>query len=148
MTETKTLTLAEFLLARIDEDEAEATSLLRSDAVNDADSELSWGFERDYGPTGYLNITPARVLAECEAKRRIVEQAFRIAATIDGEWGCCHGPEAIRTGRMVPDFDDEAPEDLPSGCPGPDVAARFLSPLAAAYSDHPDYRPEFALPLS
>jgi len=109
MTETKRQTLTDFLLARIAEDEQ---------------------------PTTHRR---PHVLAECQAKRRIVEEAFRIAATIDGEWGCCHGPEAIRTGRTVPDFDDEAPEDLPSWCLGPDVAARFLSPLASVYSDHPDY---------
>jgi hypothetical protein len=51
---------------------------------------------------------PARVLAECEAKRRIVELAFSHAAKIDGEWGCCHSVQGIRGGLC----DEQRPDDL------------------------------------
>jgi hypothetical protein len=69
----------------------------------------------------------ARVLAECEAKRRIIDEAFGNAAVIDGEWGCVHEPEAIRRG------------DVPDDCAGPPAARDFLVLLALPYADHPDY---------
>jgi hypothetical protein len=64
---TSTPTLPGFLLARIAEDEARARAL---DAAYEAD---------EVRPPGRLVnlfalVVPARVLAECEAKRRIVEQ--------------------------------------------------------------------------
>ena len=67
---------------------------------------------------------PARVLAECEAKRRIVGLSFDYAQTIDGEWGCCHTAEQIRAGEctvMNPNEDE------------------MLQSLAAVYADHPDF---------
>ena len=57
------LTLTEFLLARIAEDEQAAE---RGGTHPDPAT-----FARDNH--GYLWVQPARVLAECEAKRRIVE---------------------------------------------------------------------------
>ena len=61
------MTITEFLLARIAEDEAAAEA-------KDADRE-SWGNPYAEGPTieFEMRFDPARVLAECEAKRRIVE---------------------------------------------------------------------------
>lgn len=75
-------TLPEFLLARYAEEEAVAI------ATRDAHDPLIWSAS-DYGdtawgmdgpvdgPSGYESIVvaPARVLAECEAKRQIVEMA-------------------------------------------------------------------------
>jgi len=119
-------TLTEFLLARIDEDEAEATSLLRSDAVNDSDSELSWGWERDYGPTGYLSITPARVLAECEAKRRLLADLATFSRIRDqAAEGTTPLPQALTTAGIVT---------------GLEHAAKLLT---LPYADHPDYRQEW-----
>ena len=80
------MTLTEFLLARIAEDEAAAR---RVAVVGSCEP-------------GYR---PARVLAECEAKRRIVK-------TAEG------------------------------GLTSSSAAVQFL---AAVYSDHPDYRAEWAL---
>jgi len=60
-------TLTEFLLARIAEDEVEAE-----------DNEPYWG--------GWSRAHEARVLAECEAKRRIIETASMIDM-IENEWG-------------------------------------------------------------
>ena len=90
--------LATFLLARIAEDEAEARE---------------WG-----SPWEENLVQPARVLAECEAKRAIVEQAESAEAAIEGEWNISHG---------------ENPGWL------------ILAHLAAVYADHPDYRQEWAL---
>jgi hypothetical protein len=64
---------------------------------------------------------PARVLAECEAKRRTIELATvvgRMDRQIQAEWG-------------VPPIE---PED--------DVELKLLRALALPYANHPDYRQE------
>ena len=122
------MTLTEFLLARIAEDEGKIHG--------------DWSDGR-----GLHIITEEmfdRMLAECEAKRRIVTEAFEVAATIDGEWGCCHDADDIRRGyrEPTPGWGDE-PEPLPASCAGPEVAGKFLQGLALPYADHPDYRQEW-----
>jgi hypothetical protein len=67
---------------------------------------------------------PARVLAECEAKRRIVEHADTVSSMdrqIESEWG---------TRSSVPWDEDEG--------------IRLLRLLALPYADHPDYDPKWA----
>ena len=122
------MTLTEFLLARIAEDEGKIHG--------------DWSDGR-----GLHIITEEmfdRMLAECEAKRRIMTEAFEVAATIDGEWGCCHDADDIRRGyrEPTPGWGDE-PEPLPADCAGPEVAGKFLQGLALPYADHPDYRQEW-----
>jgi len=63
MAETRTMSLTEFLLARIAEDEAAVAGLMSGDG----DPEFFWG--------------PDRIRAECEAKRRIVEIAASVEET-------------------------------------------------------------------
>lgn len=66
-----------------------------------------------------LMISPARVLAECEAKRRIVEGRTGIPHPSDGCDGSCDGPNDHW--HLVYEWD-------------------VLRALAAVYADHPDYR--------
>ena len=90
-----TADLPAFLLARITEDE-------------------DWARTEAEGWSGHPN-DPARVLAECEAKRRIITEAVpgieSLQRSADGEWG-------------------PAGEDEPE---------RLLRLLALPYADHPDY---------
>jgi uncharacterized protein DUF6221 len=89
MTSTETTTLADFLLARIDEDETAAKGAAKADSDHWRHSDDSVyiadiGAPVAVGPysagLGELTAThiarhdPARVLVECEAKRRIVEE--------------------------------------------------------------------------
>jgi hypothetical protein len=133
------MTLVEFLLARIAEDEASARAALPG----------PWEWERPTGkwngpegyirskPDGFLVVSnigaeynhqldidateaehivrwdPARVLAECEAKRRIVE-GFAYVTHYESD-------------------DDSAVLN----------AAHYLRLLALPYADHPDYREEW-----
>lgn len=139
------MTITEFLLARIEEDEEAAlwaggpawTSSDDPDAEDilaDADNWLA-----DSQPVSALasrdtrahiaRHDPARVRRECEAKRRIVGGAlgFRSAAA------SMHGGdlrESIR--KDVAEMMATTAEDA-------------LKPLAAVYSDHPDYDPEWAV---
>lgn len=104
------MTLPDFLLARIAEDEAvarEYASLTRTEARWKLDVE----FDREWGEPVAIDIDPARVLAECEAKRQIV--------------GECQ--EAIQESEVMPY----------GGSSGLGLAV--LQSLAAVYADHPDY---------
>ena len=42
---------------------------------------------------------PARTLRHVAATRELVAFAFKNAATIDGEWGCCHSAAEIAAGQ-------------------------------------------------
>ncbi len=100
------MTLDEFLLARIAEDEVVA-----KDVPGTYDEKgLSW-----WGEYGHLSVSPARVLAECEAKRRIVE-------LLAEDW-------RISREKLPPGLADHEP--------------LLLRLLALPYTDHPDYREEW-----
>ena len=138
------MTMIEFLLARIAEDEAVARTLLR-----DLEMQIeAYGFVADKGgpftpsrmlaaqlwahydgQTQWRNFargqhiatlaSPARVLAECEAKRRIVELHS--------------SQQGMRYGYCEQCWDGNTP--LPYPC-------LTLRILAQPYAEHPDYRVE------
>lgn len=65
--------LADFLLARIAEDEAAVTEGLKPDFMdNEPTYYSSFGAHRDDWGLWTFHVPPARVLAECDAKRRII----------------------------------------------------------------------------
>lgn len=103
------MSLAEFLLARIAEDEAAATSASHH-------SHLVHDYERDN--YGFLWVKTTRVLAECEAKRRIVARC---------------------TDRIDVTELRDAERRYISGAPDMDM----LRLLALPYADHPDCREEW-----
>jgi hypothetical protein len=115
------LTLTEFLLARIAEDEHAARGARPL-------SELSgWvavgGEDVDRAERHFRRWEAARVLAECEAKRRIVAHL-------------ASGPVYVGTfGSAVPSTSDFVP-----GTPGASESASYvLALLALPYADHSDY---------
>lgn len=142
-------TLTEFLLARIAEDEAAARDLLRDLETQIVESGFRvdergpvtptrqlaaemWAHYR--GQTRWRNVArgqhiarlsdPARVLAECEAKRRIVEfaeEATCLDAQVDNE---------RRLGAR--DMQTE-----------PYLGNSILAALALPYADHMDFREEW-----
>lgn len=69
-----------------------------------------------------------RWTAEAEAKRQLVDVILGYEAKIDGEWGCCHTAEEIRSGRC--------PERPVDGIKG-------LRLIAMPYAGHEDYRSEW-----
>lgn len=75
MTEVQPLTLAEFLLARIDDDEEQAGSGW------ERVPESRWSRNNE----GQNVLSPDAILAECEAKRRIVEMVGDAAELRDTE---------------------------------------------------------------
>jgi hypothetical protein len=109
------MTLAEFLLARIAEDEADAQAAMPGPWTLDGGTVMAghptnevvdWAYDEN-GPH-IARWDPARVLAECEAKREIVEQAGNV-------------------------IEDEFV----------DAYHQVMSMLTRPYRDHPDYREEW-----
>ncbi len=97
--------LVEFLRARADEDESEARAMIE-------------GAPPGYGKaSGGAPRNPHRVLAEVDAKRRIID--------------ACSGDEPGTTYYL----------DNPDVVDG--LNLRVLHLLALPHADHPDYRPEW-----
>lgn len=118
--------LVDFLRARLDEDAMEI--------AKHPDGEDDWEFmatgETNYPCSPYLMIGKKRALAEVEAKRRIIE---------------AHGLECRRLERARLAASDEvlALEAVSYGH-GKRLLESLLRDLASAYSDHKDYRQEWA----
>lgn len=134
MTEVQALTLAEFLLARIAEDEAAAQR-------DGADAMVGWRWknypERAYNEAQALALARSRrVLAECEAKRRITElHAPAYLRKVHAKYGTPVRCEVCEDGLgLEPDSIDHKPLPCPT-----------LRLLALPYADHIDYRQEWRL---
>lgn len=103
-------TLTEFLLARVAEDEAAIR------ACGYDWTEIGEDMARELRPGAPIVFSEARMLAECEAKRKIV----RLHAPDDEGFHICH---------------DSLADDSDCG---------ELRALAAVYRDHEDWREEWA----
>jgi len=111
------MTLTEFLEARIAERESAARDMKHQAAMGRPLLQLLGG------GTGIREIVdPDRVLADCKAKRRIVEQA--------AEWAALCPP-------------DDWPEGGMEGAPLSDAGRWILRQMSLPYADHPDYRDEW-----
>ena len=129
------MTLTEFLLARIAEDEDAARTVTDGGSGQWQSWNRSWDPEpvRDIATDGkriasvpttldefMCSHDPARVLAECEAKRRIVVEARRYDLDAEG----------VRAA-------------MSDGDEGPYVVNLALKSLALPYAAHPDYLDEW-----
>ncbi|WP_300680729.1 DUF6221 family protein [Nocardioides sp.] len=113
------MTITEFLLARIAEDEATASNVSR--------------FEIRDGIPGNYAIT-ARVLAECEAKRRIVDEHGELVLAPD------RGARAYTGECRTCAVNEEADYD---GAPSVLLPCPTLRLLALPYAGHSDCREEW-----
>jgi hypothetical protein len=112
-----TMTLTEFLRARLDEDEARAVALRDCDGVLDALTAMPCAEAFDF-----QRLQPQRVLAEVEAKRGLIASAR----------------EAIQREAASHGLTPRDDAHLDEWCEGP-----VLQYLALPYADHPDYQPEW-----
>lgn len=117
---TSTVTLTSFLLARIAEDESVARRTLAESDLLDWSGRWSdaHGLHGPAdGPSGHTSVVidPARVLAECEAKRRIVDDYLDERSRVPLSLGTLSGFECA------------------------------LEHLACVYADHPDFLQEWTL---
>ena len=124
------MTLTEFLLARIAEDEAAAREC---DEMYPPDEPFGLEFDHDH----QARWTPGRVLAECEAKRRIVAEhemtTIRETTTAKGTY---YWPAYCRRCTMDGEYADISREPREEPCV-------TLLALALPYADPPDYRDEW-----
>ena len=113
-----TLTITEFLEARISEDEAVARRVAAGPGEPGGHGmwSVAIGVSGNDAKFAHVASDPARVLAECAAKRAIIKE-------------CRHS--------TLDDLDSGADDQ-----PAPMWVARAL---AAVYADHEDYRTEWAL---
>ena len=122
------MSLDEFLLARIAEDKRVAMAAAGPDGLLEWNPELVG--EGPVGPGSAEHVVrhdPARVLADCSARRRIV-LACRDAR-----------PETAFVGTHPPGLGD-----FPAPVHGQhQLAALVLALLALPYADHRHYRPEW-----
>jgi hypothetical protein len=109
------MTLTEFLLARLDEDEAAAREAARAEEATTVPD----GGGGAAAP-GVVRLSPARALAEVEAKRRIVTLAYE-ATGLD----------------MDGDVEREVNARRESGVEF--VGERMLRAIVLPYADHPDH---------
>ena len=120
------MNITEFLEARIAEDEAVASLLAKGDAGHSPRTQVYTGAEWATTP-----LTTERLLAECKAKRAIIDLHGPIrddgwkSGEANGYLWCCS------CGSI-----DDSPEPFPCDT---------LKAHAAVYADHPDYRQEWAL---
>jgi hypothetical protein len=125
--------IAEFLLARIAEDEAVARAALRESSYEWSDNAFTEAVELAQGEGAVEVATahiarwdPARVLAECEAKRRIIH-------------ACTHEVENWVTVR--PGVRQNMPVRVPWG--DDDLYEDALRLLALPFADHAAYQQEW-----
>ena len=128
-------TIVEFLLARIAEDEATAGAADPACWVSDVTWQIA-RVERAGAEADHIRRhDPARVVAECETKRRIVERCRPQYAVLYRE------SERL----LASAFDQETMKTI--GHSGPrwpfEDAEAILRDLAAVYADHPDYLEEW-----
>lgn len=120
--------LTEFLLARIAQDE----DLARDAASEGTPRRTGWQLWTSkisttrggevLGPRGSVEASPARVLAECEAKRLAIEAAWYDHESIEGEWGSGQSMEQM-----------SAEGDYPE----------VVKALGLPFADHPSYQEEW-----
>lgn len=110
------MTIADFLLARIAEDESAVRRYLPDEFYIGSHNQEQGLAVTDLGPGLAVTLTRERAIAECEAKKRIVK--------------------AWRSGY---------PEEDRYSTGWHDMRVWTLVALAAVYSGHPDYRPEWGL---
>lgn len=154
------MTIVEFLNARLDEDEAVARNLVRTLAESIAfsmypdqtvmdDPELIEAFEgaaekaiTDFG------MTPARVLAEVEAKRKIIafHDQWPVLVTTEPkiEFSGGDGVEAY-TARMSQQIDWQTTQQYRARFGTEPPTAPMILALAQVYSGHPDFEEEWRI---
>lgn len=122
------MTITEFLEARITEDEAVARDIAGCESRDPEGQGYSGTVMEMEGSARYgvIAVDPARLLAECAAKRAIIEMHRRTMDT--------YGDALGDTCTMCA---DSGPDAQPFPCD-------TLKALAAVYKDHPDYQPEWA----
>ena len=135
------MTITEFLLARIAEDRESATQAewaMQGEWFTTADDQVDAFVQRE---------SPARVLAECAAKRAIIDD--HAATDHSYREDVYVGDDVYLTPSLPACRQCTTSTDTARITSSWDVADRIIAPcdtvraLAAVYADHPDYDPSW-----
>jgi hypothetical protein len=137
------MTLTEFLLARIAEDEAKVREGMAPDWRGEKTFYSGFHASGDDWGLWYFNVPPARLLAECEAKRRIVAE-HRLVTFTDVSLGIVDESVCVVCHAVL-----DSPDDDSDDWAYPLVQVGFpcttLRALALPYAGRPDFRQEWAV---
>lgn len=122
--------ITEFLEARIAEDEAMAQAVVATVAPDAWENPTKWGNFFPQDVVFWDTQTPYRVLAECKAKRAILEEHGPVE---DRNWMGGEAHDHLWCGSCG--SIDDSPVPFP---------CETLKAIAAVYADHRDYRQEWA----
>ena len=149
------MTITEFLLARIAEDEALARAVAEDAGKSFARSPADYGGVDPTTATGCWSadgnagdpvfaMGVARVLAECDAKRRIVElhQGWPVLVTSPPGFSTDESLPGV-TMRMSQQIQWQTQSEYRERFGDEPPTAPILAILALPYADHPDYRDEW-----
>jgi hypothetical protein len=133
--EVSTPSLTDFLLARIAEDEEAVRSALKPQWSGTPTFYTTFNAQRDDWGLWLFNVPPDRLLAECEAKRRIVEMAQAVASQ-----------EAELRALADADPMSEDAADMLAIMGGVRTGTEAAcDALALPYAEHPDFDPAWRL---
>lgn len=140
-----TVDLVQFLRDRLNEDQQVALAAGRVTGGGNPDAESTIHTHSDDEEAVAEHIArhdPARVLAEVDAKRRLVADvlAERHFRNEEDHWYSC---AALTDEQGEPLCFDEGRAPGPCDCGRDERATRRLRLLALPYADHPDYRQEW-----
>lgn len=136
--------LTEFLLARIAEDEAWASMDIRRDHERAAVEAWSMGASSLIVTNG--PGSPRRVLAECEAKRWVVElhRDWPVLVTTPPKLETSDGFDpTTMTMRMAQQIEWQTQEEYRAKFGDEPPTAPMVRAMALVYADHPDFRDEW-----
>jgi len=145
------MTLTEFLLDRIAGDEEVARALDAELAKDFGSTEAQLYSPLSLVGTGYMDypaisIDSTRVLAECEAKRRIVElhKSWPVLVETEPVFEQAAGDDInSMTMRMSKQIQWQTEQEYRTKFGAEPPTAPILRALASVYADHPDFREEW-----
>lgn len=134
------MTITEFLNARLDEDERDARAI--------ANAKYFEGVESDAEEETMRLSDPARVLAEVEAKRKIIafHDQWPVLVTTEPEIEFSGGEGVdTYTARMSQQIDWQTTQQYRARFGEEPPTAPMLRALAQVYSGHPDFEEEWRI---
>lgn len=137
MGDTRTMTITEFLEQRIAEDARVAQRVIDEPGYTH-DDEAGIDFDEHFNPN--------RMLAECEAKRRILEfhRSWPVLVETEPRFDLADSTDMnAMTYRMSKQIMWTTEQEYRERFGDEPPTAPMLLALAAVYSDHPDFDPEW-----
>jgi hypothetical protein len=141
------MNITEFLEARISEDDAAAKAAIENYAPNAWDNPATGGNYYPADVAFWDMHTPSRILAECAAKRAIIKQHESWPVLVErkpSELETVAGGLGSITYRMTSEIAWLTTREYIKRFGTEPPTAPMILTLAAVYSDHPDYRQEWA----